>query len=770
MGNRPDWEVISQYLDAGYDLIPLHRWDYVDDQQRPRGKSPKDAHWRTKVYTKHELQKHVEAGGNVGVRLGPQDLVLDVDPRNFPEGDDVLERFKADLGGLDLSPYPQVVTGSGGLHAYMRKPADVLVRDSLEAYPGIEFKTLGRQVVAAGSKHPNGKMYELDWTAPALEERVPAPDNFLLLIKRPPVVQAAGVGEHRPELVAEMLDALDPEDYQDYTKWIELAMAVHHASGGEARQEFIEWSTRDPQYRDQAWNIGRHWDSMDAKRGNGITYRTLHKAVINAGKQELVPRPKAEDDFKAVDPEDIAAYHREEREAERKHPLERMNDVFCVVNDQGRFRVFEERLDPTFTPARRTYLRYDKWNFEQLHSTKRVQKGEKTVSVAEEWLRWGKRRQYSGIIFDPEREHAGYLNLWKGWSVEPKKGDWSMLQELLLKVLCEGSDELYGYVMDWAADMVQRPWRPAGVALCFQGEKGTGKGTFGRAMTSLAGTHGLHITSPEHLTGRFNSHLRDVVLLFADEAINPYNKEHESRFKGLITEPTLVYEQKGKDPDPGPNRLHCIMASNEDWFVNAGTDGERRYFISRVTKGRQGDLGFFNELHRQLDNGGLQAMLFDLLQRPLGKDWRPGYAIPSTDAAIHQKVRNLHQIGQWWLNVLREGTLPGDDQRLWNGGPDGISDGWVDVFKRDLREDYHRFCREHDLRASALGASNDAVFSVKLGELVGEGFDPGVKLKVPDDRPDLTPHGDGRLGAFRFPPLDRCRRHMENKLGGRIAW
>ena len=43
----------------------------------------------------------------------------------------------------------------------MSKPADVLIRETLEDYKGVEFKTgAGRQVVAAGSRHPNGKYYK----------------------------------------------------------------------------------------------------------------------------------------------------------------------------------------------------------------------------------------------------------------------------------------------------------------------------------------------------------------------------------------------------------------------------------------------------------------------------------------------------------------------------------------------------------------------------------------------------------------------------------
>ena len=37
---------LDQYREAGYDLIPLHRWNYRDLRDRERGKSPRDPLWR----------------------------------------------------------------------------------------------------------------------------------------------------------------------------------------------------------------------------------------------------------------------------------------------------------------------------------------------------------------------------------------------------------------------------------------------------------------------------------------------------------------------------------------------------------------------------------------------------------------------------------------------------------------------------------------------------------------------------------------------------
>ena len=81
-------------------------------------------------------------------------------------------------------------------------------------------------------------------------------------------------------------------------------MASHHASNGDARSEFIEWSTQDEEFADQADAIGRRWDSLHREKTDGVTYRTLNKLLYDAGKPNLQIPGKASDDFDAVPHED----------------------------------------------------------------------------------------------------------------------------------------------------------------------------------------------------------------------------------------------------------------------------------------------------------------------------------------------------------------------------------------------------------------------------------------------------------------------------------
>lgn len=298
--DTPSIDEALSLVRAGLTLIPLHHWNAVDAKGRDRGKTPRDGAWTAREYDSHEvLEQAKREGRNVGVRLPLTWMVLDVDPRNFPDDRDSLAELVADAR-LDLTLCPRTLTGSGGYHYWFRKPADVQVLDSLEEYPGVEFKSHGRQVVAPGSVHPNGRRYEWDDLAPFPDEAPQVPDALLRLIRRPTRAhgEAAGFGELAPEKLAETLEQLDAEDFQDHDTWRDLMMACHHATAGEGRQEFIDWSTQDAKYQDDAWIIGRRWDSLHATAGKGgrpITVKLLHKVVQEAGGH--VARPDPEDDF-----------------------------------------------------------------------------------------------------------------------------------------------------------------------------------------------------------------------------------------------------------------------------------------------------------------------------------------------------------------------------------------------------------------------------------------------------------------------------------------
>ncbi|MDP3492859.1 MAG: bifunctional DNA primase/polymerase [Hyphomonadaceae bacterium] len=678
-----DTKQLRRLADAGLQLIPLHSWDAkstdAKGRKRDDGKRPLDASWTTRPYDTLKVVERAEhTNSNVGVRLTAEQVVLDWDPRadTGEYSDPAINAFVEFVlwHGLNPDDFPQVETGGGGLHIYMAKPADVAVLGSLENYPGVEFKTKGQQVVAPGSVHPNGKIYVLVEDFNDIGSPDQAPKHLLDAIVRTTTSAAVTEGgQYDQELIAAMLEGLDPGDFGEHDKWLKLMMACHHASAGAAREEFIEWSTKDPVYQDDAWIIGRRWDSLHAKRdGATVTYKSLNKFLCDVGRGDLIPSTAAED-FGDDDP----AMADEPSGGELPQgPLTGMNEKFWAVLNAGRFRIMWLADDPE-EPGRRFWKSLAKPDFEAYLSNRKIEKPAKnkkgetvteTTPLAKAWLDWGHRRQAEDVVFVPDREVPGSLNLWTGWGVDRgESGECRLMLEMIRDVLCSGVQEHYDYLMRWMAWKVQNPGEPNEVAVVFKGAKGVGKTTLGESLAKIFGSHGLVLSSVEQIAGRFSGHLATVCFLFGDEIFWGGNKTHEGTLKKIITDREVMREAKGVDMVRARNRISLMMATNEKWAVPASLEGERRFFVLNVSSERKvpdsapadhPNRLYWNAVHDEIRDGGRAAFLRHLMAMDLGR-FHPRSAVPETEGMSEQKVHSLDPLQRWLLSATELGVLPG---------------------------------------------------------------------------------------------------------------
>ncbi len=366
---------------------------------------------------------------------------------------------------------------------------------------------------------------------------------------------------------------------------------------------------------------------------------------------------------------------------EQRPKLEALNAEWCVVIDGARTRALRFENSEINGQVRMLAEFLAAGDFTLFYANRTVWLGGKRYeAMGRWWLKHPGRRQYRGLVFcpgNPAEVIDGKLNLWRGWGVEPKKGDWSLMQEHVKQVLCGNTIPYFEYVLDWMAWAAQNPDRQAEVALVFIGKKGTGKGALLNALRRIFGQHGLHISSPTHLTGRFNLHLRDCCLLFVDEAFWCGDRNAAGMLQQLITEADFAVEPKGRDVVAGPNRLHIAIAGEPDGLVIPAGPGERRYVTFLVSDAKQGALAYFRAINAQMENGGLEAMLFDLLHRDIGK-FHPR-EIVRTAALLDQQMRNLSALEAWWVELLQSGSLPG----ALSDKPDTAPTGDYDVIVAD---------------------------------------------------------------------------------------
>ena len=416
-----------------------------------------------------------------------------------------------------------------------------------------------------------------------------------------------------------------------------------------------------------------------------------------------------------------------------------------ILNIGGKTRIYTEKNDESAFLTRPDFMLSEEHNRIKIEDDKGR---EKVHSVADMWLKWKHRKQYRTVTFLPCRDTpADVLNLWTGWAVQPVKGSWELLQDLIENTLCDRDEPTYSYVYKWLAWMVQNPHLPAEVALAFHGDKGTGKGTLGTWIMKMIGRHGVHLYSPTHLTGRFNRHLMDKIFIFADEAVRPSDKAASGVLKGMITEKSTLIEPKGIDAMIRPSCLHIMIASNDNWFLDM-TPGqyERRYVVSRVAENRIGDTDFFDELEFEMDVcGGVQAMLHDLLTMPLGV-WHPRMDKPKGEAYTEQLIMNLPVMAQWLHARLSDRKLPDAPATEWMGQ---IAGDRPQIEKSEVIDDFKTFCYEHRYNWAAGGRSSPVVFSRELFRTIKG--DDGIKPRR------LRDEKRGRRQYYEFPPLESAR-------------
>jgi hypothetical protein len=424
--------------------------------------------------------------------------------------------------------------------------------------------------------------------------------------------------------------------------------------------------------------------------------------------------------------------------------IQEWNENHCVLRLGGKTVVATESVDPVFGRTDLVFSAFQDFKAYHCNEFTMVPNGNDGLtskSAATVWLESRDRRTYQGLVFSPNKDVPGFLNLWRGFAVEPKPGRWDLMRAHILNVICGGDTVHFQYLLAWLADAVQNPGagRP-GVAVVLRGKKGTGKGVFVSAVGKIFGSHFLHLTQSGHLTGKFNSHLKSALLVFADEAFWAGDRSAEGTLKGLITEETIQVEPKGKDSFSVRNNIRLIVASNEDWVVPASLD-ERRYFVLDVKDDHMQDTEYFGELVKESRGGGIAAMLHDLMSWPLG-----GINLrepPRTEALVGQILQSIPSIQKWYYGRL----LDGKQLR------EGMS--WERIIStQNLHKDYLDFCGQ----ICEKYPEPDFLFSKRLRE-----FEKSIKSVRPRQ-------GFNREYSLRFPDLAECRTNFVNKIGFNVDW
>jgi len=424
------------------------------------------------------------------------------------------------------------------------------------------------------------------------------------------------------EEIAEILRDLDPDDHHD--NWVRVGMALHHQFGGEPEglQLWDDWSAGGSKY--QEGECAKRWLSFGDYTGAQVTMASLKFEAKKSESVELVADelPTMLERWAFVQVEGSARVLREELNSEQI--------ILYKIEDLKKEFANRKVLDPGSDKPR-------------------------MVNLVDLWLEHPDRRTYAaGICFAPDSEVLQRYNLWRGWSHKAVEGEVQPFTDFVTNVIASGNEEHARYILGWVAQMIQKPQSKVGVGLVLRGSKGSGKTFFGELVGGLCKAHHRIVSKAEHVTGKFNRHLEDTLLLQCDEAYWARNKAAEGALKDLLTNGRITVERKGMDSYSSANYTRLLFSSNEEWVVPASLD-ERRFAIFDVSNVKQQDAKYFGALRRWYDRGGAEHLLHFFKHFDLNTvDVRQA---PRTAALDEQKLHSLDTVDQWIMDCIGSGEF-----------------------------------------------------------------------------------------------------------------
>jgi hypothetical protein len=440
--------------------------------------------------------------------------------------------------------------------------------------------------------------------------------------------------------VIRMLEAIDP-DGLTYDEWLQVGQAINTQHPGDGGLKIWDnWCRRGSRYKNR--ECSDRWNGFDGT-GN-IRMGTL---IFFAKQSGWAPKPS-----------DTIQTPMDEMVAE-------MNQQYGLVQVGGKVKIIRERKKDTKKShvGQVNFDLLDRDSFGALFANQKLmvvnpatgKAAQKTK--AEVWMAHHARRTYEeGIGLFPNDERPGYFNVWQDFAFVPKAGSVQPFLDHVLKIICNNNEDHAKWVLDWCAYAVQCPTKLAGTAIVLRGQEGSGKGIFANTFGELWGAHFLHMIDEHHLTTNFNHHLLNSIVVFADEVVWGGNKKSASKLKGMVTENFMVYELKGVDAFSGPNLMHLIMATNEEWAVPAGSHS-RRWFVLDVNNSKTGNMEYWRSFIKWRDHGGYEALLHFFKTRPLSEtDIDDLSRAPETLAVSEQRAMSAagDSVTAWWMELLEK--------------------------------------------------------------------------------------------------------------------
>jgi hypothetical protein len=238
------------------------------------------------------------------------------------------------------------------------------------------------------------------------------------------------------------------------------------------------------------------------------------------------------------------------------------------------------------------------------------------------WIADENIKTYTRIVFDPDCTRSDVYNLWRPYVAEsiPPVPDGSV--DELIKPIVKHIDDVIAlhrpehtqWILDWWANIIQRPKKKTQVSILLYGEEGCGKGIlFEYFREKIVGKHlSFQTANPENaLLSRFANGFHNRLIIQVDEV----KRLHDSseRLKDFITNSTIDYEKKNVDRITVDNLTNLVFTTNNPHSVKVSMK-DRRYSFFHCSSLRLGDAAYFQSLGDHLARPEVARAFFQHLK------------------------------------------------------------------------------------------------------------------------------------------------------------
>ncbi|WP_333710351.1 primase-helicase family protein [Malikia spinosa] len=277
------------------------------------------------------------------------------------------------------------------------------------------------------------------------------------------------------------------------------------------------------------------------------------------------------------------------------------------------------------------------------------------------WLGSDQRRMIlpDQLVFDPaDKVDEPCINLFDGFVMQPKAGDFEPILELLYHLCADSADSngdvsaVVAWVLKWLALPLQKPGTKMRSALIFHGLQGAGKNLFFELVASIYGRY-ASVIGQDQLEDKFNDWASQKMLLIGDEVVARQELFHQkNKLKAFITGETIQINTKMMPLRQERNFANVVFLSNEDKPV-ALEESDRRYFVVYTPPRRDDDI--YVRVAACMASGGVEAFYDFLLRYDL--TGFSNYDIPPMTRAKHNLIMLCLKpedrfVREWLMGVL----------------------------------------------------------------------------------------------------------------------